>query len=655
MKIKRVLAIVLVLAMALAVMPMAALAATDDYVIWTGSQTKTAVNGWWDWLVWTQVDGTKLTEGGTLVIRHDSAGLGMNVVLKGSSNSWAQVWTENTSAVDGAYETVVSYADMLAVYGAADLSDVTELDIYMGAPQGTTATATEIRYEYPASSDEGGEEEETKTYGIDLDINWWPNDSKTFTPGETVTLTAQIPTSYEMQQFAISINDGYADLKDIKPYVLVQVDGETIYNGVCDYWAEWYDGAETNNYYAAPYDIWNDWRAIETMPTSGTLSVTVSLGKPIEEEETPSTYVVAGTADLCGTEWDSSNTDNLMTDEDGDGIYTKVYENLAEGWPNFKVVEILPDGTQNWLTDAANGTDNMWVEAKEGDTLTITYEPATGAITYTIEGVAPPTYVVAGEAALCGTEWDATDENNLMTDEDGDGVYTIIYRNVKEGWPQFKVVEVQARGTQTWLTDAENGTDNMWLETHAGDTVVITYEPATGEITYKRYRIYEDAYLCCADDGWWPLVNMESDYKVSTTVTGSGTYTLSWNLNEWGWDPVSGLAVLYVDIANYDMIQMYDVANVVVTADGQEVPVTDYNVKVYESDGYYRIELYNMYSGTDGAVAGDLAFAQNVTVTFDLVYTASYGDETNLVLIGSLLLVSMLGIVALVVTRKKLA
>lgn len=651
MKTKRVLAIVLVLAMALALMPVAALAAdAQTTTLWSG--TASAGGNWWDQVLTADVDGSVLTEGGSLIVYHDVQYPGLNVILAGASNSWAQVTAGEAVASGDGYATTIDYATLQAAYGAA-LTDVSSIQIYVSS--GSTVTVTGIEY-VVAGEGSGEEEEETKTYGIDLDINWWPNDSKTFTPGETVTLTAEIPTAWKMEQFAISINDGNADLKDIKPYVLVEVDGETIFNGACNYWAQWENGAETNNYYVEPFNSYNlDWCEIKTMPESGTLSVTVSLGKPIEEEETPATYVVAGTADLCGTEWDASNTDNLMTDEDGDGVYTKVYENLTEGWPNFKVVEILPDGTQNWLTDAANGTDNMWVEAKDGDTLTITYEPATGTITYTIEGVAPPTYVVAGTADLCGTEWDATDENNLMTDEDGDGVYTKIYRNVKEGWPNFKVVEVQARGTQTWLTDAENGTDNMWLETRAGDTVVITYEPATGEITYNRYRIYENAYLCCADDGWWPLVNMETDYKVTTTVTGSGTYTLSWNLNEWGWDAVNGLAVLYIDIENYDMIQMYDVANVVVTADGQEVPVTDYNVKVYESDGCYRIELYNMYSGTDGAVAGDLAFASNVTVTFDLVYTASYGDETNLVLIGGLLLVSVLGVVALVVTRKKLA
>ena len=633
MKIKRVLAIVLVLAMALALMPVAALAADDDYVIWTGSQTKTAGSIWWDWLVWTQVDGTKLTEGGTLVIRHDTPWLGLNVVLKGPSNSWAQVWTNNTSAVDGAYETVVSYADMVATYGTADLSDVAEIDVYMSMSEGTTVTATEIRYEYPGSGDEGGEEEEpAATYVVAGDAALC---GSAWNSGDSNNLMTDEDGDGVYTKVYENVAAGWPNFK------VVEILPDGTQNWLTDQedptWSMWLETKE------------GDTVTITYEPATGVFTYTA---------ETPSasaTYVVAGTADLCGTEWDASNTDNLMTDEDGDGVYTKVYENLTEGWPNFKVVEILSDGTQNWLTDAANGTDNMWVEAKDGDTLTITYEPATGTITYTIEGVAPPTYVVAGTADLCGTEWDATDENNLMTDEDGDGVYTKIYRNVKEGWPNFKVVEVQARGTQTWLTDAENGTDNMWLETRAGDTVVITYEPSTGEITYNRYRIYENAYLCCADDGWWPLVNMETDYKVSTTVTGSGTYTLSWNLNEWGWDPVSGLAVLYIDIENYDMIQMYDVANVVVTADGQEVPVTDYNVKVYESDGCYRIELYNMYSGTEGAVAGNLAFASNVTVTFDLVYTASYGDETNLVLIGSLLLVSVLGIVALVVTRKKLA
>lgn len=648
MKTKRILAIVIVLAMVLSLAP-AAFAADNTVTIWEGSAS--AGGNWWDYVLTANVDGSVLTEGGSLSVYHDIQYPGLNVILGGASNGWAQVTAGAAVASGDGYVTQIDYATLLAAYGAADLSDVTSINIYVST--GETATVTNISY--TAAGEDGGEEEEPAvSYNATLDVDWWIFDYQTVTPGQTTTFTVDVSALTTMNHFAISIADAYADLKDLTPYLLVKVDGETVHNGACAYWAEWVDGVESNNYYIEPYNAWNDSRDIASVPAGSELTVTLSLGEPIVEEEAPATYVVAGEAALCGTEWDASNTDNLMTDEDGDGIYTKVYENLAEGWPQFKVVEILPDGTQNWLTDKQND-ENMWVEAKEGDTLTITYEPATGTITYAIEDAPPPTYVVAGEAALCGSEWDATDEANLMTDEDGDGVYTKIYRNAKEGWPQFKVVEVQARGTQTWLTDAENGTDNMWLETKAGDTVVITYEPATGEITYKRYRIYENAYLCCADDGWWPLVNMESDYKVSTTVTGSGTYTLRWNLNEWGWDAVNGLAVLYIDIENYDMIQMYDVANVVVTVDGQSVPVTQSNVKTYESDGYYRIELYNMYSGTAGAVSGDLAFAENVTVTFDLVYTASHGDETNLVLMGSLLVVSMLGIVALIVTKKKFA
>ncbi len=93
------------------------------------------------------------------------------------------------------------------------------------------------------------------------------------------------------------------------------------------------------------------------------------------------------------------------------------------------------------------------------------------------EYVAPAdTYVVAGVEELCGSNWSATDQNNLMTE--ADGVYTKVYTNVPVGKNyQFKVVK---NGSE-WIGDA-TGNNITFHVTEACD-VTVTYNPATNEIT----------------------------------------------------------------------------------------------------------------------------------------------------------------------------
>ena len=43
------------------------------------------------------------------------------------------------------------------------------------------------------------------------------------------------------------------------------------------------------------------------------------------------TYYVAGPANLCGVEWSANAAANAMTDEDGDGVFTKTYTNVPAG------------------------------------------------------------------------------------------------------------------------------------------------------------------------------------------------------------------------------------------------------------------------------------------------------------------------------------
>ena len=168
-----------------------------------------------------------------------------------------------------------------------------------------------------------------------------------------------------------------------------------------------------------------------------------------------------------------------------------------------------------------------------------------------------------------------------------------------------------------------------------------------------------NAYLCCAAaEDWWPLVWMDTDTAITANVTGAGTYTMSWNLNEWGWETVDGLSVLYIDIVDptSSLAGCY-VSNLVVTADGAAVPVTLGNVRHYYEGGCYRIEIYNMYSPYAGAVSSSLTFSQNLTVSFTLAESdgdnADTGDGTNLTALYAAMLVATAGIMALVPMKKK--
>lgn len=84
-------------------------------------------------------------------------------------------------------------------------------------------------------------------------------------------------------------------------------------------------------------------------------------------------------------------------------------------------------------------------------------------------------YYVAGVSALCGSNWNPSDANNKMSDPDGDGIYSITYKNVKAGSYEFKVTD------GTW--------DNCWpgsnyqLNLDKDADVTINFNASKNEVT----------------------------------------------------------------------------------------------------------------------------------------------------------------------------
>lgn len=116
-------------------------------------------------------------------------------------------------------------------------------------------------------------------------------------------------------------------------------------------------------------------------------AIWILLEKAYWEDIVNSTYTVAGTKDLTGTEndWDIVEA-NQMTLNDNTGLYEKVFKNIAvndESQPAFKVVQKnYVTGEQTWYPASDNSGDHNWVITPNvvgGEGLfdiTITFDPS---------------------------------------------------------------------------------------------------------------------------------------------------------------------------------------------------------------------------------------------------------------------------------------
>ncbi len=156
-------------------------------------------------------------------------------------------------------------------------------------------------------------------------------------------------------------------------------------------------------------------------------------------EKVPDRYIVAGVAELCGSSWAPTDAKNLMTQE-GD-VYKIVYPNVAVN-ENYQL-KVVRNGI-GWIGDAKG--NNICFKVNSACDVTVTYDPATGKITVSGDGVELITelevtamYAVGNGNGpwLNGVQWDPVNERNMMT-ELSEGVYQIAYTNVPSGSYQVK-------------------------------------------------------------------------------------------------------------------------------------------------------------------------------------------------------------------------
>ena len=103
--------------------------------------------------------------------------------------------------------------------------------------------------------------------------------------------------------------------------------------------------AETYNYFYIEHDVGFTfyWDSIKVYYNEGATAP--------EQPEVTTNYYVAGVSELCGSFWTADDANNIMTKGE-DGLYTKVYENVAAASYELKVT----DGT--WTNSWGNNGGN---------------------------------------------------------------------------------------------------------------------------------------------------------------------------------------------------------------------------------------------------------------------------------------------------------
>ena len=204
-----------------------------------------------------------------------------------------------------------------------------------------------------------------------------------------------------------------------------------------------------------------------------------------------STYVVAGSEELCGVLWKGSPEeapDNVMT-ANGDGTYTKVFTDvqIADSL-QIKVVENTADGGQNWIGD--EGDNNITFNVLAACDVTVTYDSNTRKITVSGDGVQivsdieiKSMHAVGNgdpddESWLNGVAWDPT--ANEM-EQVADKVYEITYHNV----PEFDNYQVKFAANGKWADSWGGAEEGFTPESGVAFDAVYNGENLTVNVPYE--------------------------------------------------------------------------------------------------------------------------------------------------------------------------
>lgn len=265
-------------------------------------------------------------------------------------------------------------------------------------------------------------------------------------------------------------------------------------------------------------------------------------------------YIVAGVHSLCGSDWNPGDRNNRMTDGDGDGIYTKTYENVAAGTYELKVT--TGSWSQSW-GDPEKGSNYILTVENDSTDVTVGFDTAQEKIVIFLDGERPePSFSISG--AMNGSfQAVLTDDTGSVT-RSGSGSYK--FEGVKPGvyTLSFSAQGYVTRSYDLTVTDANvtldaalnllgdvtgNGKINL------GDTARI-YAHIRGSSLLSGYP------LACADYTGDSTVNVGDTARLYAFIRNQ-TPPVTPEIPDVPDDPVSGVYVVGVDTLPYSDEEIY--------------------------------------------------------------------------------------------------
>ncbi len=194
---------------------------------------------------------------------------------------------------------------------------------------------------------------------------------------------------------------------------------------------------------------------------------------PVEPTTEPTTapvedvvYVVAGTPNITGYNWNGSPDTGLILEPDGDG-YSYTFENvdIVGDEIQVKVVGNAADGKQTWYGDEKG--QNVTFKVTKPTDVKVYFDPATGIVSVSGDGVELITELditngirIVGAADsgkgnwLNGISWNEKADENLMT-EITDKVYSITFNDLPEEMGYEFKIAANGSWNANWGIDAE--------------------------------------------------------------------------------------------------------------------------------------------------------------------------------------------------------
>ena len=233
-------------------------------------------------------------------------------------------------------------------------------------------------------------------------------------------------------------------------------------------------------------------------------------------------YYVAGESTLCGDHWLANSPANGMTDEDGDGVYTITYKNVAAGSYQLKVT----DGSWGSSWGANGGGSNYVLTLTENVAyVEIRFDSVTHQITTKTdkEGAVAPLevkYYVAGSM----NDWAAAAEGYQLTDN-GNGLYSLKL-DLAAGKYEMKITD------GTWDNAWGDGDDNYRFNLTKACKVTIVFDAdgstitATGEFLGEEEKKPLDIQSIHAV-GSFGLTGSEWGVAANAMTNDNGVYTIT--------------------------------------------------------------------------------------------------------------------------------